>query len=272
MGFADEIKAARHAEPAGTPPADKVTQDAPEGMNTGLPPGSDPLEVQPEQVAPEAQPAPKAEAKIKIGTQEFNSMEDAVEYAKQLDLARAQDQAYIEGMKAAKPQEVAPAQAKQKALEEEVEEMFFEDPKAAIKKLSDGIKKQIFDAYNQSIQETETAKQREAQVKGIWDGFYGANTDLSESKDIVEFLRVKNWDKIKDIPQDKALNFLADEARKQLKISKQATLPRTELPGGPARVAGVSGESTQSSSAPVEAKELDFIQQLNKLRKKSPQV
>lgn len=265
MGFAEEIQSARSTAKADTPQAS--AEAAPtdvEIMNTGLPTGSDPVDP-----AAKVEPVMNApQAKIKIGNQEFQSMDEAVEYAQTLELARAQDAAYIEGMKAATPP-VTAAEAKQKELEELVEEKFFEDPKTALKMFKEGITKQIFDDYQKIITQQEQAKTQQQNLTTLWNNFYQSNADLSESKDVVEFLRQKHWNEIKDLPQDKALGMLAETARKQLKITKEATLPRKELPDGPAITAGASGDATITTSAPEVEKSLDFIAQLNKIRKRN---
>ena len=76
-------------------------------------------------VAAEATPAeevvsapPQAGSKIRIGTQEFNSVEEAIQYAQDLEMTSVQQEAYLRGQNDAKPKEAVKLPP---SIEEEIE-------------------------------------------------------------------------------------------------------------------------------------------------------
>ena len=112
MTFADEVKASRSPEPVELPTqAVAAPEAAPEVappqhgevFNEGLPQAPKEAPAEPKKEAPPE--APKQASPIKIGKQEFQTLEQAIEYAKELERAAAEDKAYIEGMKDAQKQQ-----------------------------------------------------------------------------------------------------------------------------------------------------------------------
>lgn len=281
MGFADEVKQVI-AKPSRAPAVEKTesTEKQPQGpedaplLATGTRP-VDPATPIVKIVEVEAKPKPETEtpevarpevSKIKIAGKEFSSVEEAIAYAEQLELAQREDKAFQEGYQKAKEGDQPPAP--QKSLDDEVEELFFENPKEAIKKLREGIQQEIWSAYQNMTQQQSQAVRLEAERNQMWEQFYQANSDLAESREYVDFVMKKNWDALKDKKLEQSLTELADMARKGLKISKEAALPKTELPNKPVIMPGASGDATTQQTEVTAAQPLDFIQQLNKLRKR----
>lgn len=224
---------------------------------------------------PDAAPeAPAAEAKvpvIRVGGMEFKSVEDAIKYADELSIARQQEEAYLQGFQKAKA-ESEPAPPPEPDVDERIEQLLFENPKAAIKELREQAKKEIFAEYDKMMAtQTKERAQQESSQK-MWGDFYEKNTDLSDpdTRDFVQnHLLQKHWERLQNVPTEKALAELADLARKALRITKENALPTRELHSGPAVVPGSSGNSTGSPIPVTDQKDLDFVSQVNRLRRRN---
>ena len=252
MGLADEVKQAKQNTPAPEAEA-QPTQDITEMMNSGMP-GNEPAE----KPAPEvkASEEPK-ESKIKIGDQEFDSPEKAIEYAQDLERAKLADDAYKKGFTDAQPAE----KSDEPSFEQKVSEMFFENPEEAIKLIREKTKEE-------AKQDITVEQQRKAQEKQTWDNFYKENSDLANHRDLVEYTLQKNWNEVAYVDLQKGLKALASKARETLKGWQESSKPEIELPTGRAQMVGVTGDQPPAPAAPVE-KNVDFVSQVNKLRKRS---
>lgn len=257
MGFADEVKQTQETK-AFT--ADKGAEEAaPEEIfNQGLPSGNDPVNEEVRNVPVEPAPA----AKIRIGTKEFATPDDAYKYAQELEIARAQDQGFIEGIKSAKPEAEVPAE---KSIDEQVEEIIFEDPKKAIKLLRESIKKELEQSTDTKITAKEKQIEAQATLRQEWNNFYDSNKDLVGQQDYVNYILQTNYAELGPLPTAKAFPILAAKVRTGLKAYRDGSGNETELPAGPARVASGSGTSPVKVAvdAPEENK-LDFITQIKK--------
>lgn len=271
MSFLEEAKQVLSKK--GAPPvpsAEEPTLTSGDEMLNSMPTGTAPLNGD-VKVAEPTKPVPASEEKpsapIKIAGKEFASIDEAIKYAEQLELAQIEEKAFQEGYQkaneASKPGEPAP-----KSYVEEAEEVLFEDPKKAIEILRKGIQDDIWSAYNKMTKEQQAAAQQQSSREATWSDFYKSNTDLGESREYVDFILQKNWDKLKDMQADKALEQLADMARKGLRINKEAALPSKELQNKPAIMAGAGANATSSSNDATPEKPMDFIAQLAKLRKR----
>ena len=254
--------------------ASETSINASDILNTGLPTGSAPIEgeVQVQEAAPKAQaqdtPADKeAPPKIRIAGKEFASMQEAIEYAEALELAKREDDAFKEGFKEAKKGDEKPAPPK-KSYIEEAEELLFEDPKKALELVREGVRKEIFEAYDKMTSDQKAEQARQEQLQNLWTSFYAENTDLAEAKDYVDYVLKKNWDKLANKPTAQSLPELAEIARLGLKITKQSALPSKELPNKPATMAGANGYATGTQAPATAKKDVDFISQLNTIRKR----
>lgn len=260
-----EVKQETASEPAAEMPGPK------DGDTIELATGSKPVEAPVKKLEPTMEPieeiVEKKTAPIKIAGKEFGSIDEAIQYAEQLEIASREEKAFAEGYEKAKEGTKEP-EPPAKTLDDEVEEMLFENPKEAVKKLREGIQKEIFSAYEKMTAEQRQAQMIQQQREQTWNNFYQDNADLADSKDYIDFLLQKNWQTLGMKPADQALKELADLARKGLRLSKEASLPKTELQSKPAMMAGASTGATPQAQAPTDNEKIDFISQITKLRKR----
>lgn len=295
MSFAEEVASSRRApsmpppaapEAAPTPaaqvenkselpaaPATKVEFSVEDmDFNTtapALPAGTAPVVPEAKVAVPEA-PAEKTPV-IRIGGMEFKSIEEAVKYADELAIAKQQEEAYLQGFQKAKA-DSEPPKAPEKTIDEIIEEKLFENPKTAIAEIRKVIKEEIFSDYNKMMADQQAKAQQEAASEKLWGDFYKSNAELSDpdTRDYIQnHLLNKHWDRLKDLPLDKSLPELADLARKALRIKREDALPSRELPSSPAIVPGASGNATSMATVATSQKELDFVSQVNTLRRRS---
>lgn len=288
MGFAEEVAQMRSGEKttsiaaagpavisaAATAQAEPPTAAAAAAQHEldMLPTGTQPLDGSVVVLEPtkkvEATPAEEAPLpKVKIAGKEFNSLDEAMAYAEQLEIANREDKAFKEGFQKAKGADAAPAEPV-KTLDDEVEEILFESPKEAIKKLREGIQKEMWEAYTKMTTAEHAQVQQKATYDATWNDFYQSNSDLSESREYVEFVTQKNLARLKDTPTAKALEEIAEIARKGLRLTKEAALPKQELQSKPAIMGAGGGSATTSQTQVTSAEPIDFIAQLAKLRKR----
>jgi hypothetical protein len=272
MSFLEEAKQVLSKKGAPPPPASGEEAGLTSGdeMLNAMPTGASPINGE-VKVVESAKPLPASEEKpsapIKIAGKEFSSIDEAIKYAEQLELAQIEEKAFQEGYQKAN-EASKPAEPAAKTYVEEAEEVLFEDPKKAIEILRKGIQDDIWGAYNKMTKEQQEVAKQQASREATWNDFYKSNTDLGESREYVDFLLQKNWNTLKDMQADKALEQLADMARKGLRINKEAALPAKELQNKPAIMAGAGAGATSSSSDATPEKPMDFIAQLAKLRKR----
>ena len=165
------------------PVVDAPSFPAPD-MNAGLPTTQAPAVD-----APQVTTTPPATKTIFVGGRAFNTPEEALQYADTQMRVQA----------------ATPAPAPQKSFNDvDPADLIFEDPKAAVRLIREQTKTEIRQEY-----QTEQAQ------KNLWDGFYDKNRDLNSTygKDIVEVIKAKKWNEIKDLPISQSLDILAKEAR-----------------------------------------------------------
>jgi hypothetical protein len=256
MSFAAEVAQANASRGEAPPAAPVESAPAPEGL--AMPEHG---AVHPEQAAEAVQetvqPAPK-QGKIKIGSQVFESPEEAIAYAEEMERTLLQKDAFDQGRLAAEPKPLAVEPEKDEF--DDIESELFEKPKSAIQKIYNKAKE---DAKKEM--RSEDAKQ--AEIKNTWDGFYSSNSDLASQREVVDYVLQKNWNTLGHLPVEKSLKMLAEKTREFLGSTKLATLPTRELQSGPAIVPGASSAAT-TAPAKKESQALDFITQVNKLRRR----
>ncbi len=208
-----------------------------------------------------------AEEKIRIGGKEFANLEEATKYAEELILADREEKAFQEGYKKAVAKDEQAAEPKRTWMDDAYDK-FFEDPRAALEAIRNGVRTEIIEEYRTMTTVEKEQQVRQQEQAQTWDSFYKANADLAESRDYVDFMLKKNWNDLKDEKTEVALEKLAEITRKGLKISKESALPRTELQNKPAVMAGVGDNATTAEAPATVEKAIDFISQLNKLRKR----
>lgn len=261
---------------SGTPAAVKAADDAAvkgdgtEMLNTGMIESIPTEEVSTPPPLEASEPPvidAKKETKVKIGGQEFDSVEAALKYANDLELAVLQQDAFQAGKaEATKTPEAAPIDPYKEAIGK-IANGVFEDPEKAIEeiikvaeqKAEEKIKKHQEDADKRAKQ-VETTKQ-------LWNTFYDANADLVANHETVQYVLEKNWAQLEKMKPAEALPLLAEKTRALLGSYKEAKLPSKELPSGPAITAGASGNAT-TTPKPAAKTALDFISQVNKHRKR----
>jgi hypothetical protein len=262
MNFAQEVSSATARGTAATK-TEVITEKKEETVAEGL-------ELKDGDVHPEFAPKkeekkeeerkedPKKKAKIKIGSQTFETEEEAFAYAEEQERLLLQKEAFEQGRESVSTKEEKP---KDPDFFEEVENSFYENPKEALRKV-----------YQKAIQDAEkkieTKRVEEESRRKTWEKFYSDNQDLVERKEVVDFILQKNWQEIGELPETKALKILADRTRSFLGSTKETTLPTKELQPGPAVTTGSSGSSTATSQAKSPTP-LDFISQLNKHRNRT---
>jgi len=234
-------------------------------------------------VEPPAAPAESKKA-IKIGDRSFDKVEEALEYAKELERAATADKAYIEGVKDATKKPVEEA-APQETPYEKFAKRIFEDPVAAAKEYADDIKQDIVNLYNNSIKQQNEAEaqasynnsikqQNEAEAQArqrneAYDTFYKTNPDLSTPavRKIVDRLMTEKWNELGPLSPDVAWPKLALYARNEVKAITEGAVPTKEMPSGPVVTTGSSGMEAPVTTEEKPQENLDFVRQLNQFRK-----
>lgn len=224
-------------------------------------------EIHPEMAAQQAkiEPEKKASGKIRIGSEVFDTPEEAIRYAEEMQVTLLQKDAYDQGKKDAAPKAELPPEPD---FFEGLENELFENPKEALKKVH---AKALADAEKKSEEREklkEQARVNAIAVDKMWEGFYSDNQDLVASKDIVKYVLDKNWDEVGHLTANKALPIIAEKARALLGSRKETILPSKELPSN--QVVTTSATSGATATGPKkEGAPLDFISQLNKHRKRT---
>lgn len=263
MSFTEEFKQAKETKTFNESEAPAEAAAPEEIFNQGLPEGAAP--VVPSEPAKPAVETPK----IRIGTKEFTTPEEAYAYAQELEIARAQDQGFIEGVKASKPQVETPVEI-MKSLEERVEEIIFERPKDAVALLIQEITANLTKQYQTDLTDRERQQAGALRLKQEWQNFYEQNKDLAGQEDYVNYILTKNQAEIGPMPVDKAFPALAEKVRESLRSVRASGGKVTELPAGPAAVAsGGKGSKAPVATAPEPEEIIDFLAQLKKHSRRS---
>lgn len=212
-------------------------------------------------------PPPKAETqkKIKINGKEFNTVEEATEYAAQLEIELEKKDAFQKGVESAKPKEAAP---KEIDFDEELANELFENPKEAIKKLRAKIKEQMeADLTSKDTQKAQAEAIEKQRVK-TWEGFYKSNADLSDFQEEVQLVVDRNWATLEKMPVEAGMAKIAELSRAYVESMKQKLLPRQELKSKQAITAGASTSSATATKKQATEKPVSFISQLGTINRR----
>lgn len=182
-------------------------------------------------------------APVILGNMKFNSMEELARYTAQLQ-GRSEVIDKLQQITNPQPQVAVDPDA-------EIADLLFEDPKAAIKVISDR-------AQQKAKQEMEQSRQHDR----AWDEFYKANPDLREHEDFVQFVLNKNLETIKSMDLSQAIAHVSHETRARLAKVRGSASSGQPLPSKPAVVAGSSGASLPQQPAQKVAPK-SFIAQLS---------
>lgn len=253
---ANEFNAGNHFElPAGEPQIAENPALAPKAAA-----------VEPE--APKANEPAKEEApkkQYRLAGKMFDSQDEALAYAEELAIQSREEEAALAAIKAA--QEANKPQAPVKTLEDEVEEILFENPKEAIKKLREGIKAELARENNEARKQQDLVTHQ----KKVWDDFYSEladkHPDVGWNRELAEFYTAKVQNQIMDIPIPKAQELIASKMREAFKMSKEKGAKVTELTNTSGVVASPSSPVAQQTEKTQESPALDFISQVRKMNK-----
>jgi hypothetical protein len=198
-------------------------------------------ETQQEKPEGETEKQPETAGAVYLGSRKFQSVDELVKYTEELERRRA-----------AETQQATTAENKRKRAAD----LIYEDPAKA------------FEIHEQEIIEKikgeEAAKRAE---KELWDSFYAKNKDLSEDKDLVEFALNRNWNELRTLHPDQAMEKLADYTRKTANRFRKAPTQKQEMPSGQAK----TGPGTSYSAPQITEKKpaaIDFVTQLKKIQSK----
>lgn len=277
MNFAQEVANAAKGIEVSAPSAEAKTTDVTpnktesEIFNNNIsfkPPEHG--EIHPDQKvesAPKEMPVVHAkEGKIRIGTEVFDTAEEALRYATELQTTIIQRDAFEQGKLSAQPKELPPPEPD---FFEEVESQIFENPKEAIKKIH---QKAVEDA-KKMMEERDVEKKKNEDIEKsrneTWNSFYTSNNDLSspEAQKVVKYILENNWKELGPMQADKALPILADRARSFIRSLKETQLPTSELQSGKVTTTSSSNGATATVKEKTSSA-IDFISQLNKHRKR----
>ena len=247
------------------------------GNHFDLPAGEPQIAENPELAPKAAHPAevaeePKVEVKVeepkkqyRLAGKLFDSQDDALAYAEELAIQSREEEAAIAAIRA--QQEANKPKEPVKTLEDEVEEILFENPKEAIRKLKEGVKAELARENKAYEQQRDLVTHQ----KKVWDDFYSEladkHPDVGWNRELAEFYTSKIQNQIMDVPVAKAQEMIAGKMREAFKMTKDKGTKVTEL----SSTAGVVASSSGTVAAqPVKAQEnqaLDFIAQVRKLNK-----
>ena len=253
--FAQEVKMANQTPSKGpdvTPEAAPPAAVADDVMNQGMPKAPEP-----EAPAPTPAPEPAQPAKIRIGSNEFNSMDEAIKYAQDLELAVLQQDAYQAGQKASEPKVEVP---KVDPIKKRIAEKLFENPEEALEEYEKIITERVVSGIEQKAEQ-------KANLERTWTNFYSNNQDLAGQQQIVDYILQKNFAEVKHLEANKALSIIAEKARAFISSTRQQALPSQDLPSNPVVTTGSSTGATPQAPLPKQ-NALDFVSQLNKMRKR----
>ncbi len=276
-GFAEEVAQSKSAKPAAEvalPTGSNI--EGTEAFNEGLE-TPESAEIVAAKATPVADAAAVVDtetpkAKIRIGTKEFETPEAAYAYAQELEIARAEDKGFIEGVKQATKKDEPEIVVK--TPEEELEELFFTDPKAAFKKFNEMIKSQLEGDLTKK-DELRAQAEAMAQVRNAtWENFYQSNADLVDYQELISGknheggpLLQQWWSEVDKLPLPQAMQIIADKARNALKIQKSKAGTVEELPNK--KVTTVTPNGSLEGKVTVSEENnsdepLDFISQVRK--------
>jgi len=190
-----------------------------------------------EESAPEATP-------IYLGAKKFNNVDELAKYTSELEAQKQQ------------AQWVQPQPAHVIQQEKPISELLFENPERALELHEQRV-----------IQKLKAEEFKKQQEKDLWNRFYTTYKDLSEDKDVVEYVLGKNWENLKTLHPDQAMEKLADYSRNTLSRFRKTSEKSSELPSGQAK----AGPTSTRSSGPIvekKAEPVDFVTQLRKIQSK----
>lgn len=212
-------------------------------------------------------PAPSKEGKIRIGNEVFDSAEDALAYATELQLAITERDAFEKGKQSVSKIETPVVEPD---WTDEIEKELFENPKEAIKKIHQKATEDAKKIIEAREVEKEQAVKQETQRKQTWQSFYESNSDLSTpaAQEVVNGIMQRDWKELGPMSAEKALPLLAQRSRAFIQSLKETQLPQTTLQSKTV-VTTKSGAPATTTTPQKKSSPLDFISQVNKHRRRT---
>lgn len=213
-------------------------------------------------------PPPKTETKkpVKMNGKTFETVEEALEYAAELERTLEKEEAFKKGIEAAKPKEVKPAE-KKKILK--IAEKIFENPDEAFEELE----AHIIDTAEKILEQREARKNTEQQQietrKQTWDNFYKTNSDLADWQEEVNLVTQREWDRLQHMPSQAGLEEIARLSREYVKSVKERALPKSTLNSGSAKTASQGVKSATTTTQPATEKKVSFASQVRSTNRRT---
>ncbi len=216
-----------------------------------LPAGTEPV-VELEAAAEE--PVEDVEELIRIGDREFKTQSEAIRYAEKLEADKLAAEAYNQGMRDTLAAHTTVPDA---AVEDNFEEKFYSNPKAALK-----------EAEERATQNAVNLVRAEQNKETMWNKFLTKNPDVN--REDAELILQRNWETIgKMTDYEKAMEVLASKTRSYYQEIIDRAKPRKELPNKGGQAVS-SGASSKGGVTPKEEKKesLDFISEMKRMRRR----
>lgn len=213
-------------------------------------------------------PPPKPETKkaVKLNGKTFETVEEAMEYAAELERTVEKEEAFKKGLEAAKPKEVKPAE-KKKILK--VAEKLFENPEEAFEELEGIIEEMANRIVDQKDNQKTQAQVQAESIKQTWDNFYKTNNDLADWQDEVNLVTQREWDRLQHLPAKEGLEEIANLARAYVSSVKERALPKSVLNSRPAQTASGGTKATTATQTPATKEKVSFSQQVRSTNRRT---
>ena len=225
--------------------------------------------VQVESPLPDKIPAPVETKKvpIKINGKTFDSVEDAMEYAAQVERDLEKQEAFNKGLQANKAPE-APKPAEIKKIKK-IADKFFEDPEAAMEELEAHMEERAQKLFESREAAKDAAKTQAENIKNTWDNFYKTNADLAEWQNEVDIVFQRERGRLENVKADVALAEIADLTRKYVASVKERALPKTTLPPRTVVSPQGGGKAATATTTPATEKKVSFASQVRSTNKRT---
>lgn len=214
-------------------------------------------------------PPPKAEAKkipVKINGKTFETIEDATEYASNLERELEKKEAFEKGKESALPKEIKPAEVKKL---KKIADKLFEDPEAAMEELEAHFNEMAEKRLEERENQKTAAQLKSEQMKKDTEDFYKNNADLSDWQDEVNWIVTRNWDTLVKLPKDQIMSETARLAREYVSSTKERALPKQTLSSRVAQTSSQGGKSTTATPTNATEKKLSFSEQVRSTNRRT---
>lgn len=213
-------------------------------------------------------PPPKEEkkTKVKMNGKEFESVEEAMDYAAKLEIELEKQEAYRKGQESTKtPAEAKPSE-KKKILK--IAEKIFENPDQAFEELEAFFEEKLAKGMETRENEKTAAQIKADKIKEDTDNFYKNNADLADWQDEVNLVVQKNWTALSKLSAEQVMIETARMSREYVASVKEKALPKQVLPSKTV-VSPQGGNKTTTTSKPATEKKLTFADQVRSTNRRT---